>query len=602
MMGFNGTAFPLRLHSVLVLFVLALLALVAGLLYVQWIERDFYLKEGDKRSLRYQKMLAPRGMIVDRNGMPLAVSTPLITLQAGKNLWADPQALKKIQRTRLIKLADRLCYWPDKFVERIEAEGARARWGELAIALGQAPEALRHRLEQVSKRGAYNLQSDLPPEQAEAILALRIDDITPVKHYRRYYPSAELTAQLVGFINTDGLGQEGLELAFDQWLSSNVGKRRVIQDVNHRWLDESTAEPLQSGKDLPALSIDLRLQSLASQALQQGLQRSKAKAGSLVLLDVQTGEILALVNQPTFNPNNRASYAPGFARNRALLDNLQPGSTAKPLAMLAALQTGRWQPGDTVDLGNRKLMVKGRRKPIEDVSVGGPRQPNLTQILIESSNVGISKIALDIGPEPIREVMQRLGLGQVTGLDFPGEQSGMLPERSRWDENQITNLAYGYGLEVTAVQLAHAYATIANDGLMKPLSLFRLDEIPQGEQVIDKNIAKTVRGMLQQVVHNARVPSLAKVPGYRVAGKSGTTEESKGAPHRALFAGFAPAAAPRFALVVVLDAPQKLKEDNKAHFGGRVAAPIFSQVMAGALQLMQVPADEPAAILAGGMR
>jgi len=622
----KDTAFPVRLCWVLALFALALLVLVWRLVDLQWLQRDFLLEEGKNRSIRYQSIPAPRGMIVDRNGVPLAVSSVLIHLQAGIDLWAEPRPLKKDEKRRLRNLAKVLGYEPDAFVQRVEKEGSRARWAELANALGEPVEVLRRRLENVGQanrvdgeteqdfkqrvnnvgtRNAYPLVRRLAPEQAKAVLALKIPGIVAKEEYRRYYPSGEMTTQLIGRINHQQQAKEGLELMFDSWLSGTEGKRRVLQDKNGRLLKElEVVQAAQPGKDLQ-LSIDMRLQTLANHALVGALERSKASWGTAVLVDVATGEILALANQPTYNPNDPKSYQPGPARNHALLDNLQPGSTVKPLSMLAALQSGRWKPEDTVDLGNRTLMVKGRKAPIRDVAIGGPNQPNLTQILIESSNVGISKIALDIGPLPIREVMHQMGFGQASGLEFPREQVGMLPGHKRWGQAQTTNLAYGYGLEVTAVQLAQAYATIANMGNKKPLTLLRRDELPEGEQVIDKYSAQTVRGMLQQVVHASRSRSLARVEGYQVAGKSGTvdkTEEGKEGKTRALFAGFAPADKPRFALVIVLDEPAKIAGQRTAHYGGAVAAPVFSQVMEGALRLMQVPPDNLPAILAGGLR
>jgi len=627
MKGFTGTAFPGRLRSVLALFVLALLVLVVELFNVQWLQRDELRLEASKQAVRDRLIPAPRGMIVDRGGAPLAVSTTQVTLQAGRLLWEEARPLKRDEKRRLSRLAQQLGLDADEFVKRIEAQGSRARWGELAAALGEPADALRRRLEnvgpakpmegetdkdfservnKVGTRNAYPLALRLPPERAAEVLSLKIPGIVAMEQYRRYYPSGETTAQIIGRVGHNGHGQEGLEKMFDSWLGGTPGKQRELRDRNGGVLEDlGIVQSPQAGKDLQ-LSIDLRLQNLANLELARALEQSKASWGSVVLVDVASGEILALANQPTYNPNDRKAYNPTAARNHALLDNIEPGSTVKPLSMLAALQTGRWKPQDQVNLlnaaGRRELMVKGRRVPIKDVAIGGPNEPNLTQILIESSNVGISKIALDIGAEPIREMMQRLGLGQGSSLEFPAEQFGKLPAYKRWGESETTNLAYGYGLEVTAVQLAQAYATIANDGLMKPLTLLRQSEIPQGEQIIDKALAKTVRGMLQQVVHASRMRSLARVEGYRVAGKSGTADKNepgKKGKTRALFAGFAPADAPRFALVVVLDEPEKIPGKRTAHYGGAVAAPVFSKVMEGTLRLMQVPPEMPEARLAG---
>jgi len=618
----QGTRFPVRLYVVLAFPALMVVVLVLRLLELQWLGRDALVQQGEARSLRYQAIRAPRGMVVDRNGVPLAVSYALIDLEAGRHLWDEPRPLKRDEKRRLERLATLLGHPAEDFIARIEAEGGRARWEELAAVLGEKPGALRRRLEKVGPgqpvqgetyeafkqrvnkvgtRNAYTLARRLTPEKAEVVLALRIPGIYAKPEYRRYYTAGDMTTQLIGRINREGQGQTGLERAFDQWLSGTQGKRRVLQSRDGRLLEDlGVVQPAKPGKDLQ-LSIDLRLQTLANQALAQAREQSNAAWAALVLVDVLTGEILALANQPSYNPNDGAAYRAEAARNHALQDRIEPGSTVKPLTMLAALQTGRWHPEDKVSLvdpvtGRRELRIKGRRRPISDVAFGGPSEPNLTEILIESSNIGISKIALDIGAAPIREVMEQLGFGQESVLELPDEQIGRLPSGEQLPESQTTNLAYGYGLEVTLIQLAQAYTTIANDGLKKPLTLFRRNEPVQGEQVIDKDIAKTVRGMLQQVVGASRMPSLARVEGYQVAGKSGTAdknEQGKAGKTRALFAGFAPASAPRFSLVVVLDEPQKISGRRTAHYGGAVAAPVFSQVMEGALRLMQVPPDMP---------
>jgi len=597
-----GTAFPVRLCLLVLFFVLILSMLFVRLIYAQGLGRATFVEKGNRASVASVAIPARRGMITDRNGKPLAVSTPLIRVEAGKALWAEPKTpFTRDDHRNLRLLAQELGYTPEEdFVGRVKLKGTRARWPELAAILGEPQQAFSERLEQVSRRHSYDLAKGLSPEYGEAIGRLKIPGVFIFPEYRRYYPAAEVTAQLVGLVNIDGKGQEGVELAFDRWLAGVPGKRRERQGIRGRTLaDLGVLQEAHPGKDLQ-LSIDLRLQNLAYRELYKGLQQSEAKAASLVMVDVRSSEILAIVNHPAHNPNSRTIPT----RNRALVDSLEPGSTVKPLTMTAALESGRWKPEDTVDLEGRRLYVD-RFSPITDVTRSGPQKPNLTQILIDSSNVGASKIALDIGPESIRDVMHRLGVGQSTGLAFPGESPGMLPAHKRWTKRQIANLSYGYGVEMTLVQLAQIYVTLANDGYMRPLSLFRLDKPKAGEQVIDRRIAKTVRDMLQEVVESPRGAHRARVPGYLVAGKSGTADKTEvtrqesgsrrgayGGKTRAFFVGFAPASSPRFVVAVMLDEPEK-KQGQRVHFGGAAAAPVFSRVMAGALRLMQVPPDAP---------
>jgi cell division protein FtsI (penicillin-binding protein 3) len=342
---------------------------------------------------------------------------------------------------------------------------------------------------------------------------------------------------------------------------------------------------------LVALSIDLRLQYLATRELRNAIAEQDAKAGSLVIMDVKTGEVLAMVNQPTYNPTNRRSMFPAAMRNRAIIDVFEPGSTVKPISMSAALQSGRWKPTDKVEVYPGSLQIG--RYTIKDVSRSEGPILDLTGILINSSNVGMSKIAFDIGGEAIYRVMSQVGLGQYTGLGFPGERVGNLPNHREWRKAETATLSYGYGVSVTALQLVHAYAALANDGKMVPLSIIKVDKAPEAVQAIPKETAETVQGMLQQVIEAPRGVFRAQVPFYHVAGKSGTARKatvgSKGYTenaYRSLFAGFGPMSDPRYAIVVVIDEPGK-----GGYFGGLVSAPVFSKVMSGTLRLMNVPPD-----------
>ncbi len=562
MIRLPGVQYPWRFRLVLVVLAVLVAAIAWRIVDLQVVDRDFLQSHGDARSLRHIPIPAHRGLITDRNGEPLAVSTPVMTL------WANPKELLP----------------------------AAGRIPELAALLGLEPRALVQRIEQNARREFIYLMRGLTPEQGQAVLEYRIPGVYGVEEFRRFYPAGEVTAHVVGFTDIDDKGREGVELAFDEWLAGVPGKRQVLKDRRGKLIkDIQVTQNAKAGKSL-ALSIDLRLQYLAHRELRNALQEFGAKAGSLVMLDVKSGEVLAMVNQPTYNPNNRRNLNPQAMRNRAMIDVFEPGSTVKPFSIAAALGTGRWKPESTVDTHPGSLRIG--RYTIRDVSRGGVL--DLTQILMKSSNVGISKIAFDIGAEPIYAVMQQAGLGQDTGLGFPGERVGNLPNHRKWPQAETATLAYGYGLSVTAVQLAHAYAVLANEGKNVPLSMVRQDRLPQPVQVMDAAVAKQVLQMLQAVVEEpGGGGARAKVPGYHVGGKSGTARKaavgSKGyvdKAYRSFFAGVGPMDNPRIATVVMIDEPS-----NGAYYGGLVSAPVFGKVMAGALRLMNIapdnlPADE----------
>ncbi len=556
MIGLQGITYPWRFRIVLLFLFVMGAAIAARIAYLHVFHHEFLAQQGDARALRNIPIPAHRGVITDRNGEPLAVSTPVLTL------WANPKEL----------LAD------------------KARWSELAVALEMKPAQLIKSIENNTAREFMYLARRLTPENGQRVLDLKIAGVYGKEEFRRFYPAGEVTAHVVGFTNIDEHGQEGIELAFDEWLTGVPGKRQVIKDRRGDLIrDLQVKENAKPGKQL-ALSIDLRLQYLAHRELRNALLEFEAKAGSLVMIDVRSGEILAMVNHPTFNPNNRRHLTPQAMRNRAMIDVFEPGSTVKPFSIAAALGTGRWKPESTVDTGNGTFKIG--RYTIRDVSRGGLL--DLTGVLKKSSNVAISKIALDIGAQPVYAMMQSVGFGADTGLSFPGERVGQLPMHRKWGQAETATLAYGYGLSVTAVQLAHAYAVLGNQGRNVPLSLLRQDHaVADGEQAIDPGISSQVMGMLQAVVEEAGGGGArAQVPGYHVAGKSGTakklatgggyTESS----YRSLFAGVAPVDNPRVAAVIVIDEPSK-----GGYYGGLVAAPVFGRVMAGALRMLNVRPD-----------
>ncbi len=557
MMKLEGALYPWRFRVVIGLLALMVGAICWRIIDLQVVDRDFLKGQGDARSLRHIPIPAHRGLITDRNGEPLAVSTPVTTL------WANPK----------------------------EMQVAKDRWPQLAAALGQNAQQLTERLTQQAGKEFIYLVRGLTPEQGQHVLDLKVPGVYGLEEFRRFYPAGDVTAHMVGFTDLDDHGREGVELAYDEWLAGVPGKRQVIKDRRGRLIkDIQVTKNAKAGKTL-ALSIDLRLQYLATRELRNAIAEQEAKAGSLVIMDVKTGEVLAMVNQPTYNPNNRRSMFPAAMRNRAIIDVFEPGSTVKPISMSAALQSGRWKPTDKVEVYPGSLQIG--RYTIKDVSKSEGPILDLTGILINSSNVGMSKIAFDIGGEAIYRVMSQVGLGQYTGLGFPGERVGNLPNHREWRKAETATLSYGYGVSVTALQLVHAYAALANDGKMVPLSILKVDKAPEAVQAIPKETAETVQAMLQQVIEAPRGVFRAQVPFYHVGGKSGTARKatvgSKGYTenaYRSLFAGFGPMSDPRYAIVVVIDEPSK-----GGYFGGLVSAPVFSKVMSGTLRLMNVPPD-----------
>lgn len=557
MMKLEGALYLWRFRLMLGLLALMVGAIAWRIIDLQVVDRDFLIGQGDARSLRHIPIPAHRGLITDRNGEPLAVSTPVTTL------WANAK----------------------------ELQVAKDRWPQLAAALGQDPKALAERLEAQANKEFIYLVRGLTPEQGQQVLDLKVPGVYGIEEFRRFYPAGETTAHMVGFTDIDDHGREGVELAYDEWLAGVPGKRQVIKDRRGRLIkDVQVTKNAKAGKPL-ALSIDLRLQYLANRELRNAIIENGAKAGSLVIMDVKTGEILAMVNQPTYNPNNRRNLQPAMMRNRAMIDVFEPGSTMKAISMSAALETGRWKPSDKVEVYPGTLQLG--KYTIRDVSRTEGPVLDLTGILINSSNVGMSKVAFDIGGETIYHLAQKIGLGQPTGLDFPGERVGNLPNYRDWKKAETATLSYGYGLSVTAIQLAHAFSVLANNGRMVPLSLIHVDEAPKATQVIPENVAKTMQGMLQQVIEAPRGVFRAQVPAYHVAGKSGTARKTsvgtKGYAensYRSLFAGFGPMSDPRYAIVVVIDEPSKA-----GYFGGLVSAPVFSKVMSGTLRLMNITPD-----------
>lgn len=529
-------------------------ALVARAVHLQVFNTEFLTRQADARHLRVAKIAAHRGVITDRNGEPLAVSTPV------DSIWVNPRQLSEA--------ADRI--------------------QELARALDIDADELTRRVAQNTGKEFMYLRRHLPPAEAAAIDRLDIPGVGTEREYRRYYPAGEVVGHLVGFTDIDDVGQEGLELAFDQWLAGEAGTKRVMKDRLGRVVEdvERIKQP-SPGREL-ALSIDLRIQYLAYRELKAAVHRSGAAAGAAVVLDVATGEVLAMVNQPTYNPNDRAQFSPSKYRNRAITDIFEPGSSLKPLIVAAALESGRYTAGSTIDTAPGYVRVGA--KLIEDHDNLG--RISLTTLLARSSNVGAIKIAMSLPPETLHGVLASFGLGRLSASGFPGESAGLLSHHSNWRPIGQATLAYGYGLSVTPLQLAQAYAIIAGDGLQRPVSLLRLDQPPIARRVIAVPTARDVLKMLEAVVASGEgTGKRAAVPTYRVAGKTGTARKIVPGGysedhHTALFAGIAPVSRPRLAIVVVVDDPS-----NGEYYGGDVAAPVFSNIARGALRILAVPPD-----------
>ncbi len=551
----NGSLHPWRFRVVIGVLALCSALISWRIVELQVMDGGFLKNQGDKRSMRHTVIPAHRGLVTDRHGEPLAVSTPVLTL------WANPSIL-------------------------INHE---ARWGELAGVLGVDPKTFAERLRANAGMEFIYLRRHMTPRDGEAVKALKVPGVHSIEEYRRFYPTGEVAAHLVGFTNVDEAGQEGLELTYNDWLEGVPGKRQVLQDRRGRLIkDVQVVSNARPGNDL-AMSIDLRLQYIAHRELREALKNFGAKAGSAVLVDIRTGEILAMANQPTYNPNNRTNLKPDMMRNRALIDVFEPGSPIKTFTVAAGLMTGRYQPTTVMD--TRPGTMRVSTMTVRDHRNYG--MLDLSGVILKSSNVGAVKIALDIGAENIYSLLQQLGLGEYTGLGFPGESTGRLPHHRSWPQIETATLSYGYGLSVTATQLAQAYAALANGGRRVPLSLLKVVEPPQGTQVIPEHISKQMLTMLRGVVDGeGGTGSRARVPGYQVGGKTGTVHKAVGGGYaedryRSVFAGIAPISNPRFAAVVVIDEPSKGE-----YYGGLVAAPVFSEIMSGALRLLNVTPDD----------
>jgi cell division protein FtsI (penicillin-binding protein 3) len=542
-----------RVALIIAFFGLASTSLIARAVYLQVLDKDFLNHQADTRHLHTEKISAHRGAITDRNGEPLAISTPV------DSVWANPQELASD-------------------VDNVP---------KLARALNLDSALLMRRITRSMDKEFLYLKRHLSPQEAHTVMALKLPGVNVLREYRRYYPAGEVAGHLVGFTNVDDDGQEGLELAFNHWLGGESGAKRVLKDRLGRPVEDvESIRPPRHGKDL-ASSIDLRLQYLAYRRLKAAIQEHNADSGSIVILDVLTGEVLAMVNQPTYNPNDRAQYTAERYRNRAVTDIFEPGSSIKPLILAAALESGRYRASSYVDTSPGFVIV-GPKKIEDSRNLG---RISLTTILSRSSNVGATKVAMALEPDQLWRTMANFGLGALTSSGFPGESAGLLTHYNHWQQISQATLAYGYGVSVTPLQLAQAYAVIGSGGWHRPISLVKLDQPGQGERVISEETARAVRRMMEDVVRPGGTGTKASVTGYRVAGKTGTSRKAAAGGYSedkyiSIFGGLAPASQPRLATVIVIDEPR-----GDLYYASDVAAPVFAGVMAESLRLLAVPPD-----------
>jgi cell division protein FtsI (penicillin-binding protein 3) len=521
--------------------------------YLQVFQTDFLQKKGESRYERVIELSATRGRILDRHGDVLAISTPV------KAVWAIPE----------------------------DARLSPAQLRHLAALLEMDVRELNRKL--ASEKEFVFLKRQIPPDVAEKIAALNLPGVHDQREYRRYYPSGDVMAHVIGFTGVEDAGQEGVELALNDMLVGKPGSRRVIKDRRGQIVEdvESIRAP-QEGKDV-TLALDAKIQYLAHSQLKKAMLENKAKAGGVVVLDAKTGEVLALVNAPTYNPNNRIKLAGAQLRNRAFTDTFEPGSTFKPFTAALALEKGKFHFNTPIDTSPGRLTIGSAT--IHDAHVHGIL--SLAEVIQKSSNVGAAKVSLSFPPEEMWQMYSSLGFGAPLKLGFPGEVGGRLRPAKSWKPIEQATMSYGHGISVTLMQMARAYLAFARDGDLIPVSLTRVDTPPRtGTPVFSGQTAREVRTMLEMAVQPGGTAPKAQIPGYRVAGKTGTAHKLDGgtyaAKYVASFIGFAPASDPRLIVAVMIDEPS-----GKQYYGGDVAAPVFAEIMSGSLRTLGVPQDLP---------
>ncbi|RKZ89052.1 MAG: penicillin-binding protein 2 [Gammaproteobacteria bacterium] len=543
-----------RLNVVRLVFISLVIGLGWRLTDIQVLNPDFLRNQGDARHVRKVPVAAHRGMILDRHGEPLAISTPV------HSVWVNPQEIN-VDSVKLPKLAKVLHLNAKKIKNKINSN---------------------------QNREFIYLKRRVAPETANKVKQLNIAGVALQREYKRFYPTGEVAAHVVGFTNVDDAGQEGLELTHDAVLTGVSGLKRMIRDSRGNYVGGGEQlKATKHGQNI-SLSIDLRLQYLTYQALKASVVKYKARSGSAVILDIKTGEVLAMVNQPSFNPNSRRGLRNSEYRNRAVTDLFEPGSTVKPFTVASGLKSGKFTPATIIDTRPGTLRVSGHT--IKDFRDYG--QISVSTLIQKSSNVAASKIALALKPEQLWQDFSAFGLAEPTGAYFPGEAMGHLPDPQKWRKLDRATLAYGYGVASSALQLARGYMVLANGGILRPVSFVKVDQPPQGRRVFSRDDMKQVLTMMERVVQPGGTAQKAAVENYTVAGKTGTVKKAASGGYAdkqylSLFAGVIPATQPRLAMVVMVDDPQ-----GKEYYGGLVAAPVFSEVMTGAMRLLNIAPDD----------
>lgn len=552
-----GTLY-IRWRVALVLGVISLifLVLVGRVAYIQVVTSNNLIHLGDMRSLRVITTREPRGMITDRHGNVLAVSV------SANAICANPQRVAQ---------TDSLRY--------------KRKWQALAKALKMKPAELYKRVSNPKRQFVY-LERQVNGALADYVQKLKIPGVFLQPESRRFYPTGEISSQLVGFTNIDDHGQEGVERAYNKWLIGHSGERLVRKDRMRRVVENISILKKQQPGHTVTLSLDQRIQTLAYRQLKREVEATQADSGSLVVIDIHTGEVLAMANSPSFNPNDRSQFKSNLYRNRAVTDAYEPGSTMKPFIMLTALEKGVANK-DTI-INNRPGYIRIGRHIVRDDEVLGPM--NLTTILKKSSNIGAATLAIRSGVESVLNTFYAVGFGNVLGTGLDGETTGIVPQRRRWSDFELATVAFGYGLTVSPLQLAHAYSILGAGGISRPVTILKQNRPVKGKRIFDKMHSEMVLKMLQTVVTKDGTAPRAQVPGYQVAGKTGTSRKAKAGGYSddyvALFAGVAPVSHPRLAIAVVINNPK-----GDRYYGGQVAAPVFSKVMAGSLQYLNVAPD-----------
>lgn len=542
-----------RSRMLLALIAAGFLVLAGRAVYLQGMRNDFLQQKGESRYSRVLEISATRGKITDRHGEALAISTPV------KSVWAIPEEVQFSSQQR----------------------------SKLAALLEMPPKEIDKRLNE-STSFIY-LKRQIPPETAERVSELRIPGLFQNREYRRYYPGGEVMAQVLGFTGADDVGQDGIELAFQSTLAGKSGSRRVIKDRMGQIVEDTESiRAAQDGHDL-TLALDARLQNLAFSQLKLAVDANKAKAGAIVVLDAKTGEVLALANLPTYNPNNRSRLSGAQLRNRVITDTFEPGSTLKPFTVALAIEEGKVTP-------NTRIQTAGGSMTIGHATIHDAHRfddMTVAQVIQRSSNVGAARIALGLPAADMWDMFDKVGFGTAPRLQFPGAASGRLRPYKSWRPIEQATMAYGHGISVSLLQLARAYTIFADDGVLMPLSLRRVDAPVTGSQVISAATARKLRDMLELAVQPGGTAPRARIVGYRVAGKTGTAHKEENGGYAknkyvASFVGLAPASAPRLVIAVMIDEPSAGQ-----YYGGVVAAPVFSAVMSGALRMLGVPPDAP---------